>query len=79
MPEDRQLVPPLGFRFRLHRRDLPGSPDLVFPRRRKLVFVHGCFWRRHGCTLASEPKNRTACWESKFPGNWNGTGKAKPR
>lgn len=66
----RRLVHALGFRFRLHRRDLPGSPDLVFPRLRKVILVHGCFWHRHhGCALASEPKSRTAYWENKFARN----------
>ncbi|HEV7385278.1 MAG TPA: hypothetical protein VGN89_10395 [Phenylobacterium sp.] len=49
----RSTADRLGFRFRLHRRDLPGTPDLVFPSRRKVVFVHGCYWHRHGgCRLA---------------------------
>ena len=43
----RQMIHALGFRFRLHRRDLPGTPDIVFPRLRKIIFVHGCFWHRH--------------------------------
>jgi DNA mismatch endonuclease (patch repair protein) len=54
----RRLVHSLGYRFRLHRRDLPGVPDLVFPGRRKIIFVHGCFWHRH-----SDP----ACWRSRIP------------
>ena len=60
----------LGYRFRLHRKDLPGRPDLVFPSRRKVVFVHGCFWHRHpGCRMASTPKTRAAYWQSKFDAN----------
>ena len=45
----RRLVHAMGFRFRLHRRDLPGKPDLVFGPRRKIIFVHGCYWHGHGC------------------------------
>jgi DNA mismatch endonuclease (patch repair protein) len=66
----RRLAHALGFRFRLHRRDLPGSPDLVFPRLQKAVFVHGCFWHRHsGCSKASTPKTRVGFWKSKFAAN----------
>lgn len=66
----RQLAHGLGFRFRLHRRDLPGTPDLVFPRLRKVVFVHGCFWHLHpGCRLARPPKSRLAYWEPKLRRN----------
>ena len=54
----RELAHALGFRFRLHRRDLPGTPDLVFPSRRKVVFVHGCLWHPHpGCRLARVPRS----------------------
>lgn len=60
----------LGYRFRLHRRDLPGSPDLVFPRHTVAVFVHGCFWHRHpGCRYASTPKNNSEFWNDKFRRN----------
>lgn len=66
----RQLVHRLGFRFRLHRRSLPGSPDLVFPRFRKVLFVHGCFWHRHpGCRLAYTPKSNTKFWLTKLEAN----------
>lgn len=59
-----------GFRFRLHVKDLPGSPDVVLPSRRAAIFVHGCFWHRHpGCRAASTPKTRTAFWEEKFTRN----------
>lgn len=59
-----------GFRFRIHRKDLPGSPDLVFPRFRVAVFVHGCFWHRHlGCRFAATPKSRTEFWQAKFEAN----------
>ena len=66
----RRLVHSLGYRFRLHRRDLPGSPDLAFPSRRKVVFVHGCFWHRHsGCRLAYTPKSNREFWVKKFATN----------
>jgi DNA mismatch endonuclease (patch repair protein) len=59
-----------GFRFRLHRRDLPGSPDVVLPGRRVAVFVHGCFWHAHdGCRYAKIPATRREFWESKLAGN----------
>ena len=66
----RRLAHSLGYRFRLHRRDLPGRPDLVFSTRRKIVFVHGCFWHRHpGCRKATMPKSQTEFWSSKFARN----------
>lgn len=66
----RRLAHSLGYRYRLHRKDLPGRPDLVFPRRRAVVFVHGCFWHRHeGCKLASTPKSNEAFWQAKFTRN----------
>lgn len=66
----RSLAHSLGYRFRIHRRDLPGSPDLTFPSRRKAVFVHGCFWHRHeGCRKATTPKSNEAFWQAKFARN----------
>lgn len=66
----RQLTHRLGYRYRLHKKDLPGKPDLVFASRRRVIFVHGCFWHRHkGCALASMPKSRTSFWEKKFREN----------
>jgi DNA mismatch endonuclease (patch repair protein) len=59
----------LGLRFRLHRRDLPGKPDLVFPKYWTVLFVHGCFWHRHGCGLAATPKTRPEFWATKFDDN----------
>lgn len=60
----------LGLRFRLHRRDLPGSPDIVFPRHKTVVFVNGCFWHRHkNCKKATTPKSNTAFWAKKFARN----------
>ena len=58
-----------GFRFRLHNRSLPGRPDIVLAKHRAVVFVHGCFWHRHGCSLASEPSTRKAFWRDKFARN----------
>ena len=66
----RSLTHRLGYRFRLHRRDLPGTPDLVFPRHDKIIFVHGCFWHRHtGCRFTATPKTRPAFWAAKFKAN----------
>ena len=66
----RRLIYKMGFRYRLHRADLPGHPDLVFFKKRQIVFVHGCFWHRHkDCKLASSPKTRTDFWENKFISN----------
>ena len=66
----RRIAHGMGLRFRLHRKDLPGRPDLVFPRHRLAVFVHGCFWHRHaGCRYAYTPKSRVAFWTEKFAGN----------
>ena len=66
----RRIAHMLGFRFRLHRSDLPGSPDLVFPRHRAVIMVHGCFWHRHpGCKYASSPKTRVRFWQQKFRSN----------
>ena len=66
----RRIAHGLGFRFRLHRKDLPGRPDIVFPRYRSVIFVHGCFWHRHPyCKYASSPKTRVEYWENKFRGN----------
>jgi len=67
----RRLVHSLGYRYRLHSRTLPGHPDLVFPARRKVVFVHGCFWHRHAetCPLTRTPKSRLEFWLPKFDQN----------
>jgi len=66
----RRLLHHLGYRFRLHRRDLPGSPDIVLPKHRTVVFVHGCFWHRHpGCRYATTPKTRADFWTNKFEQN----------
>lgn len=66
----RRVAFSIGLRFRLHRADLPGRPDLVFPSRRKVVFVHGCFWHRHhGCTRSSTPGSNRDFWIAKFDRN----------
>ncbi len=65
----RRIAHSLGYRYRLHRRDLPGTPDLVFPRLRKTIFVHGCFWHRHGCPKATTPSSNREFWENKFMAN----------
>src|SRR5690349_14284392 len=66
----RSLAHRLGYRFRLHRRDLPGSPDLVFPRLKKIVFVHGCFWHQHsGCREGRLPNSRSEYWIPKLTRN----------
>lgn len=66
----RQLIFGMGYRYRLHSRKLPGNPDIVFARRKKLIFVHGCFWHRHkNCNLARLPKSRFEFWIPKLEGN----------
>ena len=66
----RQVLHALGIRFRLHRRDLPGSPDVVLPRFRTVIFVHGCFWHRHpDCRYTTTPKTRLDYWLPKFAAN----------
>src|SRR5579872_6909128 len=66
----RRMVHQMGYRFRLHRKDLPGAPDLVFPRLRRVVFVHGCFWHQHaGCRRAHVPKSRQEYWAVKLARN----------
>lgn len=68
----RTLVYALGYRFRLHRKDLPGTPDLVFTGRKKVIFVNGCFWHLHGrCSCFRAPKTRVAFWKSKLTRNRN--------
>ena len=68
----RRLIHGMGYRYRLHRRDLPGAPDLVFSRQKKVIFIHGCFWHRHpdpACKLARLPKSRLEFWRPKLEGN----------
>jgi DNA mismatch endonuclease (patch repair protein) len=60
----------MGYRFRLHGKNLPGRPDIVLPKHKTVVFVHGCFWHRHpGCKYAYAPKSRVEFWEKKFKNN----------
>lgn len=66
----RRLLFASGFRFRLHRRDLPGNPDIVMPGRKIAIFVHGCFWHLHrGCRYAKMPATRARFWKAKLEGN----------
>lgn len=68
----RRMAHAMGYRYRLHRRDLPGKPDLVFAGRRKVIFVHGCFWHQHpdpACRDARLPRSRTGYWHAKLAGN----------
>src|SRR3972149_5431133 len=58
-----------GYRYRLHRNDLPGKPDIVFPGRRKAIYVHGCFWHRHVCSYFKWPQTNSDFWEDKINGN----------
>lgn len=61
----RKALHAAGYRFRLHRRDLPGSPDLVLPRHHLALFIHGCFWHGHGCSRAKRPATNTSYWDAK--------------
>ena len=68
----RKLAHSMGYRYRLHRKDLPGKPDLVFGTRKKVIFVHGCFWHQHSdpsCKIARLPKSNQAYWLPKLKGN----------
>ena len=68
----RRLLHRIGYRYRLHRGDLPGKPDIVFGKRKKAIFIHGCFWHRHDdptCRLARLPKSRLDFWEPKLSAN----------
>ena len=65
----RRTLHAMGYRFRTHVRELPGRPDLVFSRRQAVIFVHGCFWHRHGCRKTYVPKTRETFWREKFAGN----------
>lgn len=65
----RRLAHRCGYRFRLHRKDLPGKPDLVFPGRKAVIFVHGCFWHMHGCPGVRAPKSNVGYWQPKLARN----------
>ncbi len=65
----RRLLHANGFRYRLHAKSLPGKPDIVFPRRRKAIFIHGCFWHAHGCSKGRAPKSKLEYWGPKLAAN----------
>lgn len=66
----RKMLHAMSYRFRLHRRDLPGAPDIVLPGRKVAIFVHGCFWHMHsGCRFAKLPATRPEFWKAKLQGN----------
>lgn len=65
----RQGLHALGFRFRLHAKDIPGKPDIVLPKHRALIIVHGCFWHGHDCRYCKTPKTNTAFWQEKIQNN----------
>ena len=66
----RRMVHDMGYRYCLHMRSLPGHPDLVFPKRKKVIFIHGCFWHRHTCKLGRPvPATRPEFWQRKLSGN----------
>lgn len=65
----RSLLHRMGYRFRLHRKDLPGTPDIVLPGRGTVVFVHGCFWHGHACKRTKMPKSRVEYWTGKIGAN----------
>lgn len=67
----RRLLHRLRYRFRLHRKDLPGRPDIVLPKYRKVILVHGCFWHSHGCAKGQPPKSRQDYWLPKLEANVN--------
>ena len=78
----RRLVHTMGYRYRLHRHDLPGRPDMVFPGRRKVIFVHGCFWHQHpdpDCKLAHRPRSNLEYWEPKLRRNQERGAAHRPR
>ena len=65
----RRELHALGFRYRLHVRNLPGKPDLVFPKYQAIIQVHGCFWHRHGCSKTTNPASNSEFWQTKFARN----------
>lgn len=65
----RSMLHRMGYRFRLHRRDLPGAPDIVLPRHEKVIFVHGCFWHSHDCPRGKRPETRKEFWDTKLNAN----------
>jgi DNA mismatch endonuclease (patch repair protein) len=67
--EIRRRIFEKGFRYRLHRRDMPGTPDIVFPKYHAVILLHGCFWHLHGCARSKLPKTRTKWWKEKLETN----------
>ncbi|MBF0565115.1 MAG: DNA mismatch endonuclease Vsr [Nitrospirae bacterium] len=67
----RKLLWRSGYRYRLHRKDLPGKPDIVFPGRKKVVFIHGCFWHKHDCKYFKWPSSNVEFWRQKIENNVN--------
>lgn len=65
----RRLLHSMGFRYRLHVTELPGKPDIVFPGKRRVIFVHGCFWHQHKCPAAARPASRREYWDAKLDAN----------
>jgi len=65
----RRLIFAMGYRYRLHKRELPGKPDLVFPGRKRVIFVHGCFWHAHSCKRGFKPKTNVEFWTKKLQAN----------
>jgi len=65
----RRLLHRIGYRYRLHRKDLPGRPDIVFPSRKRIIFIHGCFWHGHECSKGKLPKSRLDYWTAKIKAN----------
>lgn len=66
----RRMIHAMGYRYRLHRKDLPGKPDMVFPSKRKAIFIHGCFWHGHDCARGARvPKSNRDYWETKIRRN----------
>jgi len=65
----RKLIYRLGFRYRLHCKDLPGKPDIVFRKQKKVIFIHGCFWHRHDCRFFKWPETNEKFWRDKIDGN----------
>jgi len=65
----RRLLHSMGFRYRLHGKDLPGRPDLIFSKSKRVIFVHGCYWHRHDCKKATVPSSNVEYWTKKFAEN----------
>lgn len=65
----RKALYSMGFRYRLHDKKLPGSPDIVFPKYRAVIFIHGCFWHRHDCKYSTTPDDNESFWKEKFEAN----------